>query len=86
MIQLIHSLGAATSMVSVPEDQSEQHQEQQQQQQQQQKLPSPSILTHPPPIPAIQIDADQQDSLTSWIDDVTEKLRIEAEANANAPG
>lgn len=84
-------------MVSVPEDQQEQQEEEQltqqpqqlqqpQQSQQQPKLPSPSILVHPPPIPTIQIDADQQDSLTSWIDDVTEKLRIEAETNPNASG
>jgi len=93
----LFTLGAATSMVSVPEDQQEQQEEEQltqqpqqlqqpQQSQQQPKLPSPSILVHPPPIPTIQIDADQQDSLTSWIDDVTEKLRIEAETNPNASG
>lgn len=30
--------------------------------------------------------SDNQDSLTSWIDDVTEKLRLEAEADENPPG
>lgn len=68
--------GAATSMVSVPAEE--------QQQPPPPKLPpsSSNPAAHPPRIPAITIDADQQDSLTSWIDDVSEKLRIQADENA----